>query len=92
MSSLSDQQTASQRNFMIYMYIRQELFWHLSWAQYTRAKISKRKLSKTMFYRSTHIYIYLFVYKYVHTHTYISRNNFSLKTADGMKGIQYLVK
>lgn len=45
-----------------------------------------------MFYRSTYIYIYLFVYKYVRTHTYISRNNFSLKTADGMKGIQYLVK
>lgn len=92
MSNLSDQQTASQRNFMIYMYIRQELFG--TWVEHNilEQKFLRENCPKTMFYRSTYIYIYLFVYKYVRTHTYISRNNFSLKTADGMKGIQYLVK
>lgn len=67
----------------IYISLRRELLWHLSWTQHSRGKDSLRESClKTIFYPSIHKYI---AYTYTHMHTQVEIT-FPLRNAEDLKG------
>lgn len=71
----------------IYISIRREFLWHLSWTQYSKESLRESCL-KTIFYLSIHKYT---AYTYTHMHTQVEIT-FPLRNAEDLKGSHCLAK